>query len=154
MTAYPISRNEIQVRWHVACIDSVMIKMKRAYESAKKTDGHRVLIDRLWPRGITKSKLILDEWAKELAPSTELRKAFGHDPSRWENFRKQYQMELRAPEARRKIESLSARAKRSSVTLVYSARDEEHNDAVVLKNMIERTTKSPRAAKPPRKAAS
>jgi len=112
--------------------------MKRAYEVAEDNDGYRVLIDRLWPRGIKKSDFVLDEWAKELAPSSELRKSFGHDPSKWKEFRTRYQMELRAPEAREKIGDLVKRARRSNVTLVYSARDEDHNDAVVLKDVIER----------------
>lgn len=118
-----------------------MLRIKRAYEPATKDDGYRVLIDRLWPRGITKSKLPLDEWARELAPSTELRQSFGHDSSRWKDFRSQYQMELRAPEARKAIASLVARARRGRVTLVYSARDEEHNNAVVLKTVIDRLLK-------------
>jgi uncharacterized protein YeaO (DUF488 family) len=105
--------------------------------------------------GVKKTELVLDEWAKELAPSTELRKRFGHDPDRWKEFRARYQMELRAAEARRKIDVLTARAKRRSVTLIYSARDEEHNDAVVLMDVIERQrsggTKS--KLKPKRKSA-
>jgi uncharacterized protein YeaO (DUF488 family) len=118
-----------------------MIKMKRAYEPAERGDGYRVLIDRLWPRGIKKADLVLDEWAKELAPSSELRKRFGHDPNKWREFRTQYQMELRASEARAKIDELVKRAHRSNVTLIYSARDEEHNDAVVLRDVLERAEK-------------
>jgi uncharacterized protein YeaO (DUF488 family) len=119
----------------------VMIKMKRAYASADKEDGYRVLIDRLWPRGIKKSKLVLDEWAKELAPSTELRKIFGHDPAHWKEFRARYQLELRVKAAREKIETLVKRAHRAAVTLIYAARDEDFNDAVVLKHVIERAIK-------------
>ncbi|MGZ3687629.1 MAG: DUF488 domain-containing protein [Bdellovibrionota bacterium] len=113
-----------------------MVKIKRAYEETEKGDGYRILIDRLWPRGIRKSKLILDEWAKELAPSSELRKSFGHDPDKWKEFQSRYRRELRTPEHRRIIEALARRARRRPLTLVYSAKDEEHNDAVVLKNVI------------------
>jgi uncharacterized protein YeaO (DUF488 family) len=120
-----------------------MIKMKRAYEPAARGDGYRVLIDRLWPRGIKKSDLILDEWAKELAPSADLRKQFGHDPGRWKGFRARYRLELRAKASRDKIEALARRARKSTVTLVYSARDEEHNDAVVLKGILDRAIEKP-----------
>ena len=120
-----------------------MIKTKRAYEPASHDDGYRVLIDRLWPRGIKKSDLALDEWAKELAPSAELRKGFGHDPARWKDFRTKYRKELRASAARAKIESLVKRAQSSTLTLVYGARDEEHNDAVVLKELLERAHETP-----------
>lgn len=118
-----------------------MIKLKRAYESTGKGDGYRILIDRLWPRGIKKEDLLLDEWAKELAPSSELRKKFGHDPANWKEFQTKYRMELRAPSAKTKVESLSKLARKSVVTLIYSAHDKEHNDAVVLKDVIERATK-------------
>lgn len=115
-----------------------MIKLKRAYERAEREDGYRILVDRLWPRGIKKEKLPLDEWAKDLSPSTELRKSFGHDPAKWNEFRMRYKVELRAPVAREKLEALAQRALTSNVTLIYSARDEDHNDAVVLKQVIER----------------
>lgn len=120
-----------------------MVKLKRAYEPASKSDGYRVLIDRLWPRGIKKADLILNEWTKELAPSTELRKSFGHDPAKWIEFRARYQLELRSRPSREKLESLAKRARQGSVTLVYSARDEEHNDAVVLKNILDRIIGKP-----------
>jgi uncharacterized protein YeaO (DUF488 family) len=118
-----------------------MIKIKRAYEPFKKQDGYRVLIDRLWPRGIKKSDLPLDEWIKDLAPSTELRKNFGHEPSKWVSFRKEYKSELRAGPAREKLLDLAKRASRGTVTLVYSAKDTEHNDAVVLKDLLDRELK-------------
>lgn len=114
-----------------------MIKIKRAYELAEKGDGYRILIDRLWPRGIKKSNLPLDEWSKVLSPSTLLRKTFGHDPNKWKEFRRKYKAELRSPTARMKIESLAKRGRRSTVTLVYSARDQEHNDASVLKEVLD-----------------
>jgi uncharacterized protein YeaO (DUF488 family) len=115
-----------------------MVKLKRAYDPAEKADGYRVLVDRLWPRGIRKSDLVFDEWAKELSPSTELRKEFGHDPERWKEFRAHFQKELHAPELRKKIDALAALAQRKTVTLLYSARDEEHNNAVVLRDVITR----------------
>lgn len=118
------------------------MKLKRAYEAATRTDGYRVLIDRLWPRGKKKNDLDLDEWAKELAPSNELRKQFGHDPERWREFVKRYRNELKSPELRAKIRELAAKAKRGTVTLVYSARDEEHNNAVVFKDLIARSSRS------------
>src|SRR5258708_6064942 len=120
-----------------------MIKVKRAYEPADKSDGYRVLIDRLWPRGIRKANLPLDEWAKDLAPSSELRKSFGHDPAKWKEFRARYQLELRSQATREKFEALAKRARKTTVTLVYSARDEAHNDAVVLKSVLDRAVKKP-----------
>jgi uncharacterized protein YeaO (DUF488 family) len=115
-----------------------MIKLKRAYEDVEKSDGYRVLVDRLWPRGIAKKKLALDEWAKELSPSAELRKRFGHDPKKWPAFRTAYRRELRATEKRAAVRALAARARRSTVTLVYGARDEKRNNAVVLKSVLGR----------------
>lgn len=114
-----------------------MVKIKRAYEAPGKDDGYRVLVDRLWPRGRTKARLALDEWAKVLAPSAELRDFFGHDPKRWSAFRTRYRRELRAgAEASEKIRDLSRRARKGPVTLVYGARDEKHNQAVVLRELI------------------
>lgn len=117
-----------------------MIKIKRAYDPEEKDDGYRILVDRLWPRGIKKSELAIDEWAKELAPSAELRRRFSHDPSRWNDFKKSYRMELRSAEARSKIDSLAMLARRKTVTLIYSARDIEHNNAVVLKEVLDSKT--------------
>jgi uncharacterized protein YeaO (DUF488 family) len=114
-----------------------MIKVKRAYEPAARGDGYRVLIDRLWPRGLRKEGLVLDEWAKELAPSTALRKSFGHDPARWKDFSERYRKELKSPEAKEKLSALARRAAKGQVTLIYSARDEEHNDAIVLKRLMD-----------------
>jgi uncharacterized protein YeaO (DUF488 family) len=115
-----------------------MIQIKRSYEPKDKKDGYRVLIDRLWPRGIKKSELPLDEWAKELAPSSELRQAFAHEAGNWREFQSKYRKELRAKAPREKIEALARRARRGTVTLVYSAKDEEHNNAVVLRQVLER----------------
>jgi uncharacterized protein YeaO (DUF488 family) len=115
-----------------------MIKLKRAYEPASPDDGYRVLVDRLWPRGIAKSDLKIDSWEKDLGPSTELRKWFGHDPERWTEFRKRYLQELDDPGKQQLLESLADRARQGTVTLIYSARDTEHNQAVVLKEALER----------------
>jgi len=110
------------------------IKLKRAYERPSPTDGRRILIDRLWPRGVKKVDAAIDEWAKELAPSTALRQWFGHDPARWEPFRERYAAELREQSA--KLGQLRELARRAPITLVFAARDEEHNDAVVLRDVL------------------
>jgi uncharacterized protein YeaO (DUF488 family) len=114
------------------------VQLKRAYEPAARSDGYRVLVDRLWPRGITKRALALDVWAKDLAPSAELRRWFGHDPGRWTEFVERYRRELRAPAARDVLDDLARRAATGRVTLVYGARDERHNGAVVVGGQIGR----------------
>ena len=112
------------------------IQLKRAYEAPAATDGARILVDRLWPRGVTKEALALTEWAKELAPSTALRQWFGHDPARWDGFRARYFAELEAnPEA---LARLRGYLVRGPVTLLYAARDEEHNNAVALRAYLMR----------------
>lgn len=108
----------------------VDVRLKRAYEPALASDGYRVLIDRLWPRGVSREKARLDEWARELAPSAELRRWFGHDPARFARFRRRYLEELAAEET--KLRELRRRARQGTLTLVYGARDTKHNDAVVL----------------------
>ena len=116
-----------------------MLKTKRAYEPAETSDGTRFLVDRLWPRGIKKEKLKMEAWLKDVAPSPELRKWFAHDPEKWNEFQKRYRAELRAnPEAWKPI--LEA-AKKGDVTLLYSARDMEHNSAVLLKAFLEEQIK-------------
>jgi uncharacterized protein YeaO (DUF488 family) len=112
----------------------VTIRLKRAYEPPATSDGYRVLIDRLWPRGVERAGARLDEWAKELAPSTELRRWFGHDPARFAEFRQRYIKELSAQEE--KLRELRRRARETTLTLVYGARDTEHNDAVVLAELL------------------
>ncbi len=109
------------------------VKLKRAYEPPAPEDGTRILIDRLWPRGLSKEDAALDLWIKEIAPSTELRKWFAHDPARWEEFRRRY-----ADEVLRNAELLELRtlARQDRITLVYSARDEAHNNAVVLRDIL------------------
>jgi uncharacterized protein YeaO (DUF488 family) len=106
------------------------LQLKRAYEPAVAADGYRVLIDRLWPRGVSRGNARLDEWARELAPSAELRRWFAHDPARFQEFRRRYIQELAAQES--KLRELRRRAREGTLTLVYAARDTEHNDAVVL----------------------
>ena len=110
------------------------LKLKRAYEPTAADDGTRVLIDRLWPRGVSKDAAALDLWLKDLAPSTELRKWFGHDPARWAEFQLRYADEVHQhPELFKQLRDL---AQKGRVTLVYSAHDEEHNDAIVLHSLL------------------
>jgi uncharacterized protein YeaO (DUF488 family) len=111
------------------------VKIKRAYEKPARADGKRFLIDALWPRGIKKEDLKIEAWLKELAPSTELRQWFHHDPTKWQEFQRQYRRELRAQKDA--LASLRQAAQRGTVTLVYSARDEEHNNAIVLQRVLE-----------------
>jgi uncharacterized protein YeaO (DUF488 family) len=113
-----------------------MIRLKRAYEPAAKTDGRRVLVERLWPRGVPKARLRLDEWAKDVAPSPALRRWFGHDPERWPEFRRRYLAELRVHPAA--WQSLLAAARRRRVTLIYAAHDVAHNGAIALKAFLDR----------------
>jgi uncharacterized protein YeaO (DUF488 family) len=108
--------------------------MKRAYGSPAADDGVRILIDRLWPRGVKKSKAGIDRWFREISPSTALRKWFGHDPARWEEFRRRYTAEIRGQP--HQVAELRAIARRGPVTLVFAARDELHNDAVVLRHVL------------------
>ena len=119
-----------------------MIKVKRVYEPAVSGDGTRFLVERLWPRGVKKSELKMDAWLKDVAPSTELRQWFGHDPEKWRDFRERYNRELRAnPDA---VQPIIAAAKRGTVTLLYSSHDTEHNNAVALMQYVSRraTTKA------------
>lgn len=115
------------------------VALKRAYEAPDAEDGFRVLVDRLWPRGKTKADLRLDLWAKEVAPSTELRKWFHHDPELWEEFCRRYKAELKAPERREAIAAIVKAARGSQkLTLVYGAKDTAHNEAVVLQSVFRR----------------
>ena len=110
------------------------VRIKRIYDAPARTDGWRVLVDRIWPRGIRKQDAALDEWLHELAPSTELRKWFAHDPERWREFRKRYRAELR--QHRDELGVLRERAARRRVTLLYGARDQHFNQAVVLEETL------------------
>jgi uncharacterized protein YeaO (DUF488 family) len=119
-----------------------MIRLKRAYEPATASDGRRILVERLWPRGVSKARLRLDDWMKEVAPSAELRRWFGHDPARWREFQSRYFAELRARPSG--WQPLLARARRGRVTLLYAAHDLEHNGALALKAFLERRIRSTR----------
>jgi uncharacterized protein YeaO (DUF488 family) len=114
----------------------VDVRLKRAYEDVAPDDGYRVLIDRIWPRGVSREEAHLDEWARELAPSSDLRRWFGHEPARFEEFRRRYGDELAARAD--KLRELRRRAREGTLTLVYGARDTEHNDAVVLAEILRR----------------
>jgi uncharacterized protein YeaO (DUF488 family) len=113
---------------------SVDVRLKRAYLPPSSEDGARVLVDRLWPRGLRKSDAGIDRWLKEAAPSTELRRWFGHDPSRWAEFRRRYKAELSGNAE--SLNELRAMAQNGRLTLVYAARDELHNEAVVLRDVL------------------
>ncbi len=115
-------------------IAAANVKLKRAYDPAVATDGTRILVDRLWPRGVSKEDAALDQWMKDIAPSTELRQWFGHDPDRWNEFGRRYRTELHNNAGL--LRHLRAAARKGCVTLVYSAHDEEHNDAVVLREVL------------------
>lgn len=112
------------------------LRLKRPQEGAASNDGYRVLVDRIWPRGISKEKARIDEWKKEVAPSTKLRKWFGHDPDRFDGFRKRYLKELE--DHRDELAELRRRARDGRLTLVYAAKDEDHNQAVVLREVLRR----------------
>ena len=112
-----------------------MIQVKRVYEKPSRKDGLRILVDRLWPRGLTKERAAVKLWLKDVAPSTELRKWFGHDPAKWKQFQVRYRKELR--EKKDALKLLKQKSEEHTVTLVYGARDEEHNEALVLKSVLE-----------------
>jgi uncharacterized protein YeaO (DUF488 family) len=113
-----------------------VIKLKRAYEKPSKDDGFRILVERLWPRGVSKEKAAIDLWLKEVAPSTELRKWYGHDPEKWPEFRKRYWAELK--HAGEGISLLKKKQKKGTVTFVFAAADVERNSAAALKRFLER----------------
>ena len=120
-----------------------MVQLKRVYEKPSRKDGLRILVDRLWPRGLTKERAAVNLWLKDVAPSTELRKWFGHDPAKWKQFQVRYRKELRTKKDA--LELLKQKSEEHTVTLVYGARDEEHNEALVLKSVLEgRRTKDER----------
>jgi uncharacterized protein YeaO (DUF488 family) len=115
-----------------------VIAAKRAYEPAESSDGYRVLIDRLWPRGVSKAKARLDAWEKDISPSRELREWYGHDPAKWPEFRKRYTKELRATKAKVVLADLARRARRGRVTLVYGSRAAEISDVAVLEAKLKK----------------
>lgn len=112
------------------------VYIRRAYEPAQDNEGYRVLVDRLWPRGISKADLAYDQWCKDLAPSAELRRWFGHEVEKWPEFRKRYQTELTTAAQQARIQEIITAAKGQRITLIYSAKDQEHNQAVVLADVI------------------
>jgi uncharacterized protein YeaO (DUF488 family) len=114
-----------------------MIRIKRVYRTPSPRDGVRILVDRVWPRGVTKQRARVDEWRKEFAPSTALRKWFGHDPAKWTRFRRRYRTELTASDQISALKELARRGRRRTITLLYSAVDEEHNQAIFLKELLD-----------------
>ena len=112
-----------------------MVKLKRIYEEPERSDGFRILVDRLWPRGVSKKKAALDMWFRDIAPSDALRKWFGHDPKKWLAFQKKYQSEIMANEETfSRLEEIIK--KRKNITFLYASKDEEHNEAIVIKNLL------------------
>ena len=114
-----------------------MVKLKRAYDPPARSDGRRVLVERLWPRGLKKADAQLADWLRDLAPSPALRTWYGHDPDKWPEFRRRYRAELRQPARRALLQQLAAHARRGTVTLVFAARDPERNSAVLVRAALE-----------------
>jgi len=124
---------------------STLVRIKRIYEPAVKGDGYRILVDRLWPRGVSKVAARIDLWMRDIAPSTALRRWFNHDPAKWEEFCERYRIELR--EQQSLLDAVRQQAKEGPVTLVYSARDERFNQAVVLQLLLKQSTTRKRITK-------
>lgn len=118
-----------------------MIRIKRIYEPAEPTDGVRFLVDRLWPRGVSKERASINEWMKDLAPGDELRRQFHHQPEKWDEFRQRYFEELASPGKKPLVDKMLGLARKGTVTLVYAAREPEHNNAVALREFLERLVK-------------
>lgn len=114
--------------------ETLNIRLKRAYDDPARSDGYRVLVDGVWPRGVSKEELDIEEWLRGIAPSSELRKWFGHDPEKWPEFRQRYAKELQASEA--DLQRLAEKAREGRITLIYGAKDREHNQAVVLRDIL------------------
>ncbi len=119
-----------------------MIKLKRVYENPAQEDGVRILVERLWPRGLTKERAAIDLWLKDVAPSPELRKWFSHDPKKWKSFCERYKEEL--VQKKDQIDILDGKSKEGTVTFVYAAKDDEHNSAVALKMFLDASKQKPR----------
>lgn len=128
----------VHVRWDG--ITKPMIQLKRVYQESAPRDGMRILVDRLWPRGVKKEAAHIQEWRKDLAPSDSLRRWFKHDPEKWSEFRKRYRKELSDGKNMEELRRLAGLAKRKRITLIYGAADEEHNHAVVLKELLDELT--------------
>lgn len=118
-----------------------MIQVQRIYDDPSRDDGERFLVERLWARGVSKEVARLTGWLKDLAPSPALRQWYGHDPKRWDQFRRRYEAELRSPDKQALLRQLVDKARKGVVTLIFAARDTEHNSAVVLKSYLERARK-------------
>jgi uncharacterized protein YeaO (DUF488 family) len=134
----PMHEHPPSTRPHGRPMTASNVRLRRAYETPGPDDGHRVLVDRVWPRGRTKTELRLDAWARDLGPSTQLRKWFGHDPARWAEFQTRYRTELADPERAKTLDALAAIARVGRVTIVYGARDREHNQAQVIADELAR----------------
>jgi uncharacterized protein YeaO (DUF488 family) len=117
--------------------NAMAIRIKRVYEDRAADDGHRILVDRLWPRGLSKERAAVDEWLRDVAPSAALRSWFGHDPARWAEFKRRYRLELKVEPASTALSHLRSLARRQRVTLLYGAKDEMHNQAVALAELID-----------------
>jgi uncharacterized protein YeaO (DUF488 family) len=117
-------------------VGNSVIRIKRAYEPAAAEDGYRVLVERLWPRGVSKARARLDAWDKAIAPSDELRRWYGHDPAKWEEFQARYERELAAPEAQAILDDLASRARQDTVTLVYASHAGDISNAAVLQRLL------------------
>jgi uncharacterized protein YeaO (DUF488 family) len=114
-----------------------MLRIKRVYEKRNPGDGKRILVDRLWPRGLTREEAAIDEWMKDLAPSDELRRWFGHEPEKWPEFQRRYTQELLSPDKVKLVDKVVRMAMDGNVTIVYAARDTEHNNAKVLEEILQ-----------------
>jgi len=115
----------------------MIVKTKRAYDPPSPDDGRRVLVDRVWPRGVSRDRLEIDAWLRDLAPSTELRQWFSHESTRWAEFSKRFKQELQSPDQEARLDELLASPPKGTLTLVYGARDREHNQAVVLREILQ-----------------
>ena len=121
--------------------NKMSFRIKRVYDESDRTDGKRILVDRLWPRGLTKEKARVDLWLKDVAPSNELRRWFGHDPKKWPEFKRRYKKELKTFGS--PLLTLREEAKKNAVTLLYGARDQEHNEAIVLLELLREDSNRP-----------
>ena len=135
-----------QLTWHQTEVHNFQclllnIQLERVYGAKARASAKRILVDRIWPRGVRKDALKLDLWLRDLASSNELRKWFGHDPRRWEEFKRRYHSELRRPERQELLHDVLAPTRKGPVTLLYGARDEEHNEAVALREFLEDSAK-------------
>jgi len=113
-----------------------MIRMKRVYEPATPDDGYRVLVERLWPRGVSKEKANLDDWAKAVAPSDDLRRWYNHDPDKWDEFQTRFEQELQTPEAQATLDDLTERARTGTVTLIYASKESDISCSAVLQRLL------------------